>query len=207
MPILRFRRGVCARDTLGAVKPTRLGAAAAVLACATGLAHAGWFELGLNGDAVIASAGTHRGDDPQGRLALGARGLYNGDHDTKLGAFIVRFDAEASGTRGLSFGVGVDVMAGTSEEGDVGAAAIGIESTVAPEAWHGAFVGARVAYAPGILSWSDTDDLLEWSVRGGYRITPKIEIFAEYRKLEADFTDLGRRDLDDGVKVGFGGRF
>jgi hypothetical protein len=175
--------------------------------CATGLAHAGWFELGLNNDAVMVSGGTHHGNDPQGRFALGGRGLYSNEHGTKLGAFSARFDAEASGVSGLSFGVGTDVMLGKSDDGDIGAVAIGVEGAFAPAAWRGAFFGARVAYAPGIFSWSDTDSLLEWSVRGGYRVSSKIDIFAEYRRLEADFSDLGRRDLDDSVKVGFGGRF
>lgn len=189
---------------------TRLIAVLFVLAASTGLARAGWFELGLSNDSALASGGTHLGSDPQGRLALGGRGLYNGDTDTHLGAFIVRFDAESEGVPGLSFGVGVDVMLGQSGKDDdrtVGAAAVGVVTELAPAAWRGAFVGARLAYAPGVFSWSDTEDLLEWSVRGGYRITPRVEIFGEYRRLEVDFDDLGRRDLDDTVKVGFGGTF
>jgi len=189
------------------VRLSRFSGAVIVLVATTGLARAGWFELALDNDAVMVSGGTHHGSDPQGRFAIGGRGLYNNEHDTKLGAFVARLDAEPGGVSGLSFGIGTDVMLGTSEDGDIGAVAIGVESAYAPPSWRGAFVGARLAYAPGIFSWSDTDGLLEWSVRGGYRITPKIDVFAEYRRLRADFSGVGRRDLDDGAKVGFSGRF
>lgn len=168
---------------------------------------AGWFELSVGQDAVQASGGRHHGSDPQGRLALGLRGLYDDEHDTKLGGLVLRLEAEAARAPGLDFGIGVDVLAGRGEDQDVGAGAIAAQAAFEPGPWGGVFLGVRVAYAPSLLSWSDTESLLEWSVRGGYRITPKVELFAEYRRLEVDFADLGRRDLTGAASLGFGGRF
>ena len=185
----------------------RLGIALLILTPAASPSHAGWFELGLRSDAVQASAGRHLGSDPQGRFAIGGRGLWNDNHDTKLGAFVARFEAERTSVQGLEFAIGVDVFLGKGENLDVGAAAIGIQASMAPPAWRGGFVGARVAYAPGIFTWSDTERLFEGSVRAGWRATPRIAVFVEYQKIRADFDGAGNRDLDDTLKAGFGGRF
>lgn len=185
----------------------RLGIALLVLTSAAGLSHAGWFELALQSNAVQASTGRHLGNDPKGRFAIGGRGLLGDDHDTKLGAFVARFEAETTSVPGLEFGIGVDVWLGESENLDVAAAVIGVQAVMAPPAWHGAFVGARVGYAPSVFAWSDTERLLEWSVRGGWHVTPRISVLVEYQRIEADFDGAGSRELDDTVKAGFGGRF
>lgn len=170
-------------------------------------ASAGWFELGLSSDSVQVSAGAHLGQDNEARFALGGRGLFYDDADTKLGAFVARFDGEASALRGLRFGIGVDVFLGESFDRDVGAAVIGLEGSFAPDSWRGAFVGGRLGYAPDFMTWSDTQRFFEWSLRGGYRFNPKVGVFLEYQRVEADFDDLDNRDLDDSLRVGFGGRF
>lgn len=170
-------------------------------------ASAGWFELGLSSDSAQISAGAHLGDDPDAQLALGGRGLFYDDADTKLGAFVCRFEGAASAVTGFRFGIGVDVFLGESWNRDVGAAVVGFEGSFAPESWRGGFVGGRLGFAPGFMTWSDTERFFEWSVRGGYRFNPKIGVFLEYQRIEADFDDLDNRDLDDSVRLGFGGRF
>lgn len=170
---------------------------------------AGWFELSLNQDAVLVEGGRHHGADPQGRLALGLRGLYDGDgeHDAKIGGIVLRLEAEATRVPGLSFGVGVDALVGRAVDRDFGAAPLVAEGTLAPERWQGVFVGTRVAYAPSLLAFRDAERLLEWGVRAGYRITPRIELFGEYRRIEIDVKDLGREELTGAASLGFGGRF
>ena len=170
-------------------------------------ASAGWFELGLSSDSVQVSAGAHLGNDPETQFAFGGRGLFYDDADTKVGAVVGRFEGQASAVPSLRFGIGVDAFLGKSWDRDVGAAVIGLEGSFAPESWRGGFVGARLGYAPGFMTWSDTERLFEWSLRGGYRFNPKVAVFVEYQRVEADFDDLDNRDLDDSVRVGFGGRF
>ena len=186
----------------------RTEAVALVLVALTATpASAGWFELGLSSDSVQVSAGAHLGQDNEAQLALGGRGLFYDDADTKLGAFVARFEGDATAVEGLRFGIGVDVFVGESLDRDVGAAVIGLEGSYAPMAWRGAFVGGRLGYAPDFMAWSDTQRFFEWSLRGGYRFNPKVGVFVEYQRVEADFDDLDNLEVDDSVRVGFGGRF
>lgn len=187
----------------------RLSLAVAALALSILPARAGWLEIALQADAIEASGGAHLGGDPNTRFALGGRALFRDDiaGDTKLGGVVARFEAGADSLPGLEFGVGFDALFGEIGNADIGAAPIGVEATYAPASWRGLFVGGRLAYAPGILSWSDTQSLLEWGVRGGYRINPKIQVFGEYRRIEVDFEGGGSADADDTLKIGFYGRF
>ena len=179
----------------------------AIFGFAPSFTHAGWFDINISGSSATAELGAHFGNDPQGRFGLGVRGLYNNDRDTTLGTVIARWDAESDAVPGLSFLIGVEAMAGTEDELDVGAAAVAIESDFGPPKWKGAYVGAGLAYAPDIFTWSDTETAYWWSVRAGYRINPKARIYLEYEQLRVDFVDIGRRTLDDGIKGGFGVRF
>lgn len=180
-----------------------------LLGSACGLARAGWFDLALNGDTVEASAGAHLGHDPEGRLAIGARALYSrrDEGDTKLLGFVMRFEANAESIPGLEFGVGIDALGGEGAGRDVGAATVAVRAAYAPPAWRGVLLGGGIGYAPGILSGRDTDNLLEWSAKVGYRVTRALEIVVEYRNVRASFHDDGHRDLVDDVLIGFGGRF
>jgi hypothetical protein len=186
----------------------RLLLLAALLLAATP-ARAGWFELSLNQDAVLIEGGRHHGADPDGRFAMGLRGLYDGDdaRDAKLGGVVLRLEAEATRVPGLAFGVGLDAIAGTGVDRDLAAAPLVAEATVAPERWGGFFAGVRVGYAPSLLSFRDAERLLEWAFRAGYRVTPRIELFGEVRRIEIDVRDLGSQELAGTASLGFGGRF
>lgn len=185
----------------------RTAVVAIVLAACAAPARAGWFEIALNGNAVDASGGNHFGSDPRGRLALGGRLLYDDDDDTKLGSVLAALASEATAVEGLEFGVGAQGYFGTGRDLDVSAIGLGVTASWAPPALDGVYFGARIFYAPGIFAWSDTDDLKDWGVKAGYRVTPKIEIFATFQRIDADFGALGRPPVHEGLLVGFGGRF
>lgn len=185
----------------------KIGILALVLLAATSAAAAGWFEISLNGDAFDLGGGAHLGDDPDGRLALGGRFLYNEDHDTKLGCFLGAFASEPPSVEGFEFAVGGEALVGKGEDRDVAALALGVEATWAPPRLKGLFFGARLFYAPGVFSWGDSDGVTDWSARVGFRVTKKIDVFAQYQRVEADLDTRGDTELDGGVLVGFGGRF
>lgn len=174
---------------------------------ATGLAHAGWFELSLSNDTVQGSGGAHLGSDPDARFALGGRLLYDDEYDTRFGSFLAGFVSEPASVTGLQIGVGTELYVGKGDGQDLTALAIGASGSWAPERLKGLYFGGGITYAPGLMSWRDTESLLEWSGRAGFRFTPKIEMFVEYRSVEADFKDVGKRKLSRGPLVGFGGRF
>lgn len=172
-----------------------------------GAARAGWFEIGVSNDAANAEGGAHLGAEPDGGFALGGRLLYDDDTDTTLGAFVFRFEGALDASRSLEFGVGGQAFLGEADDRDVGAVALGAEVTWVPPRARGFFGRARIYWAPGILSWGDTDSAVEWGVRAGIRFTPRVNAFVDYRHLEADFDDAGDRTLSEGLTLGFAGRF
>jgi hypothetical protein len=68
---------------------------------------------------------------------------------------------------------------------------------------------ASLAYAPSAISFSDTDNYLEFYTTGSFHINYYAAIYLGYRKLEIDYDASGRKDTlsDDawlfGVKFSF----
>ncbi len=184
-----------------------LGVTVAAMLCAMGGCRAGWFDIALNHRAVDARGGTFVGEDPSGRMALGGRIFHDDDRDATLGAFLAGFTTDASAAQGLEISLGIEGFLGRAEHRDVDAVALGFEVAWAPVRARGGFVGGRLYYAPKILSWRDTESLLDWSLRGGYRITPKIFVLAEFEGIHADFEGQGGRTIGRDALFGFGARF
>lgn len=185
----------------------RLCIAVVLLFTATGLSQAGWFELAFNDQAFDVSGGFHFGKDPEQQFALGGRYLSDDDQDAQVAAIFAGFAIVPDSKEGLELNLGVQLLTGESGSQDVGAAAIGAVGNWTPPNLHGFYFGGSFFYGPSVFSWADTEGYLEWSARGGYKITPKIAVFVEYQRVEAEFVGLGDRELNDGVLFGFAGRF
>ena len=66
---------------------------------------------------------------------------------------------------------------------------------------------ASLAYAPSAISFSDTDNYLEFFTTGSFHINYYAAIYVGYRKLEIDYDSGGRKDtLSDDAWL-FGVRF
>jgi len=76
-----------------------------------------------------------------------------------------------------------------------------------PASWKGAFVGARAWFTPSVFTFGETERVVDWAVRGGYRFNPKIHVFVEYASFETELTGTGEVGVTDGARAGFGVRF
>jgi hypothetical protein len=96
---------------------------------------------------------------------------------------------------------------GEGQNQDASALGLGFDANWALPNLKGVFVGGRFFYAPSLFAWGDTEGFSDWAVRGGYRITPKVDVFVSYHSIKADFEGTGDVDISDGWLIGFGGRW
>jgi hypothetical protein len=176
------------------------------LVASTGSARAGFFDIALNDHSVDAWGGTHLGSDPEARVSIGGRAVYDDDRNTRLGAFYAGFGGKP-GSAWREITVGIQAFAGKGRDENVAALALGVQARFTPERWHGAFVGGRIFYAPDLLAWSDCKRLADWAVRGGYRFGTRIYLFAEYQRITADLKTAGSKLLAGNAMAGFGAEF
>jgi len=182
--------------------------ACALFAAASGVAHAGFFDLSLNDNAFDVRGGLHFGEDENARFLLGGRYLYADEEDADVVCVIAAWAGKPSASDEVDFSLGFQGYLGEAGNSlDVEGVGIGGEVTWQPEAWKGAYVGGDVYYTPDVFSSGDTESIFEWGVRGGYQFNPKIHVFVEYISMEAEIEGIGDVDVDRGAKIGFGVRF
>jgi hypothetical protein len=68
-------------------------------------------------------------------------------------------------------------------------------------------IGGTVHYAPGVLSFGDVDDYLEYQVWGGYSVLRDGIVYLGYRRIEAGFDGTPDVTFDSGVHIGLKLRF
>jgi hypothetical protein len=170
-------------------------------------AAAGSLDVGINTDSAQARVGFDAHEETGYRVNLGLGFLYNDGLDAQIGSASALFVVEPESIPGFEIGLGICLYAGSSGEESVGSFPIGIQADWAPAALKGFFFGARVFYGPAILSWSDTESLLEAEAQVGYRFAKPLGIFLQFRNVRVDVGDRDDRDIDNDVRVGFNARF
>lgn len=171
-------------------------------------AQAGSFELGLNNSSVQLRLGLPLRSDELGRTLLQARALYNDREETTLGSLGLEFAGEPGNLPGLEVGVEATGYTGRADRGlDSTNLALGVRAAYAPPALGGIGVAGRVAFAPEVLSFADSEGLLETSGGISYAITPKARVLVEYQNIRSEFEGRGTWTIDDAVRVGFQTRF
>jgi len=179
-----------------------------VVLSAVGVAQAGFFDLALDNNAFDLRGGFHFGKDETAQFLLGGRYLYADDENTSVGSVIAAWAGKPAASDEVDFTLGFQGYFGsTSDDVSVEGIGIGGEANWAPDNWKGAFVGGRAYYTPSVFAMGDTDSILEWGVRAGYRFNPKMQIFLDYAAVTADVEAADSVDLDKGLKLGFGVRF
>ncbi len=68
-------------------------------------------------------------------------------------------------------------------------------------------VGGNVHYAPGVLSFGDVDDYLEYGAWAGYSVLRNGIVYLGYRRIEAGFDGTPDVTFDSGMHVGLKLRF
>lgn len=131
-----------------------------------------------------------------GRLELEAGFLYHENGDSLLNAGLL--------VRGESVSVPLIVSIGArAYYADVGtyrisAIAIGGDLLFSPESWGGFGIGAFYYKAPGVVAFSDADDLTEYGAYVNFQITPQARVAIGYKDINVSTTSGVELEIDKG---------
>lgn len=188
------------------MKRALLGCLFCLLAAAPALATS--FELGLNDTSAQLRLGQPLRSDELGQTLLLARALYSDKEETKLGSLGLEFAGEPGNVLGFEVGVGTSAFLGKAHRGrDFFNLALSLRADYAPPALGGWGFAGRLAYAPEVLSFVESESLLETSAQISYAVTPKARVFVEYQNLRNEFERRGNWTIDDAVRLGFQAHF
>ncbi len=179
----------------------------ALLVAASGWAGAASLDVAVSSDAADFAYATRYSAFGMNNSELRFGLTYNEDDDwVASGALEVVGDAAAAGS-GLHAGAGVAVLLG-DVVGDT-VIAIGITGNlryVFPEANRCA-VGVRLALAPEITSFSDSEGYSAWSIQGEYELTRAARLFLGLREIEVELENRPDVEVDDGGYFGISIQF
>lgn len=165
-------------------------------------------ELGLNDTSAQLRLGQPLRSDELGQTLLQLRGLYSDKEETKLGSLGLEFAGEPGNVLGFELGVGANAYLGKAHRGrDFFNLALSLRADYSPPFLGGLGFGGRLAYAPEVLSFIESESLLESAVQLRYAVTPKARLFVEYQNIRNEFEARGNWTIDDAVRVGFQTRF
>jgi len=86
----------------------------------------------------------------------------------------------------LKIGIGGKLYAYFAEEEEGGALAIGGFARYMPPELNGLGLGAHMYYAPSVLSFDSTENLVDVGLRVEYRLLPTALVYVGYRFVEAN---------------------
>ena len=93
-------------------------------------------------------------------------------------------------------------MFGEAADQDVRALALGGKLTWLPDSLGGLYFEGEIFFAPSVLSFGDTEEVMNWVVRGGFEVTPKLHIFVDYSKFEVEVENFGNIDVEKTARLG-----
>ena len=171
-----------------------------------GLAEAASLDIDANDYSVQGRIIAPILEDAYGRSEFNGRFLLNEDEDLILGSFGLDFFGQVA--PGLDLGVGLETLGGEKEsrleDQELLAVALGARLSYYPPGFYDRLrFMAKAFYAPKVLSFLDLDRALETGLRVSYAITTRVDLYAEYQRIGADFDDLGDQTIDEGIRLGF----
>jgi hypothetical protein len=181
----------------------------ALLLCLAAVqASAAVLDLDFNDSSVQLGFAHNLSEDEYGSARGRLRLLYNDHEETTLGSAGLDFAGSPGNVPGLEVGIGAQLLGGEADRGqDLLALAVGVQATWAPPILGGFGLGGRVAYAPEIFCWLDSERVVESAARLSYAVTPRATLFLEYQNIRSDFEDHGNWTIDDDLRGGFEARF
>ena len=174
-----------------------------LLLLTTSLAMAGTFGLDFNDNSAEGRLSMPLNEDDYGTTMINGRYLYNGDEQTNLGSVAIAFYGEPGNIPGLTLGAGfVGYIGKTHRAYENLNVALGGEAEYMPEALRGVGFGAKLAIAPKVFSFVDSEGLIEWSARIFYAVTPKVHLYLNYQRIEGDYKSVNNVTLDSDLRFG-----
>ncbi len=180
----------------------------AIISLGAGSAAAASIDLGFNDNSFQLEYQHPLRSDDYGASIASARFLYNDDEETVLGSLGFDFVGEPGNVPGLDLGVGAELYGGETDQNlDFINLGIAAQATYAPPRLGGLGLSARLAYAPEIFSFLDSEGLFEYDLRLTYAALPRVKVYLGYQNIRMDFEDSGSKTIDEAVRIGFIGHF
>lgn len=162
-------------------------------------------DLSLNSDAFRVGYATEVND----ALRLEAGFLHDSDEGQVVHAGLVVTGDANPGTQDLSAGVGVRLAYLDGDGSDREGYALGVGGSVRwliPR-YERFAVSGELYWAPDILAGGDAEEYVDSSIRLGYSVTRRAEIYVGARYLRADYDQRPSVNFDTGMNAGFNLRF
>jgi hypothetical protein len=160
------------------------------------------FSLLLDYQSVQAVVSQTIDNNGLGETLLNGRLLYGDDKDTLLGSAAVGVRGEPDYIDGLKLGAEIIGNWGRSNKQDILNVGLGASANYQPLQFHGLGVYGRIHYSPELLSFLDSEWMLETALGVFYTFTPLASFVVEYQNIEVDFDKKGSRRIDDSVRFG-----
>lgn len=160
------------------------------------------FSLLLNDESAQAVVSQPLVSNEFGETAFKGRLLYGDDKDTLLGSAAVGVRGEPNYIDGLKIGADIIGNWGRSDKKDVLNVGLGILANYQPLQLQGLGAYGRIHYSPKLLSFLDSEWMLETAVGVYYTFTPLASFVIEYQNIEVDFDKKNTTRIDDSVRLG-----
>lgn len=165
---------------------------------------AGSFSLDLNDHSTQIGYLQKLDSQNYGDTIIKGRYLYNDDTSTHLFGVAGGVVGTPGNVDGLSLGLDVGLNGGrTKNSKDLLAIGLGLGAEYAPPALRGFGVDGHLVYSPSIFAFADSEDYFEWGVGASFLVLPNAKVTLAYQNIEVDVKNVGNRDLDDTVRLGF----
>lgn len=138
-----------------------------------------------------------------GRLELGVGYLYSKQNPTS--DYLLNFDV---GVRGESLdapvivAVGGRLYYGRAGDQDVGGLGIGAGALYFPQNWNGFGFGGHLYWVPEILSFRDSEGMLEYGISANYQINSQAQVMLGWQSIDTDFDNGSNYTIADGPYLG-----
>ncbi|HBA34442.1 MAG TPA: hypothetical protein DCZ12_09950 [Gammaproteobacteria bacterium] len=134
-------------------------------------------------------------------IAFGA--FFNSNNDYLAHAEVMVKSRPVSAEGSVQFGLGVRASYGELDvEDSLANLSIGGEINLRPYFARKMTVGGELFYSPLILSFMDSEELLEYAVDVKFELVPSSILYFGYRKVTVDTPTISDLELEDNFHVG-----
>lgn len=162
----------------------------------------GTLDLSINDDTAALEYDATRMGSPMHISA----GILHHEEDGNLISFGLNAVDVRDQKSSLRIGVGGKIYGYFTDESDSGAMGIGGFARYTPPELNGLGFSGHAYYAPGVLSFSSTENMVDAAVRVEYMLLPTAMVYLGYRFVEAQDDNLDLELVNNahfGLRINF----
>ncbi len=159
-------------------------------------------DINLSDTSAQFKYGNRVGGSVYGRTETSYGLLYNDDKRTVVDAGLQITDVAGSKAPGLEVGAGPKLYYVDADTRTAGAIGLGgLLRYKFPSVQRVVFM-ANLYYAPGIVTFMDAENLLEYNAQIGYELLPTADVYIGYRRIKVKFSDNYDEVIDKSTVFG-----